>query len=583
MTTRKLSSAIAILFGMTIVACTPQEKQPKFEAPLFDNLGNNHFKISTDNPWSQKFFDQGLTLTYGLNHAEALRSFKEAARLDDQCAMCYWGMAYVLGPNINSAMDSTMVVEANGYIEKAKEYLGNTQEYEQQMILALDKRYPKKESQSLASCYKAYAEEMKSIQSNFPENNDISTLYAEALMDLHPWDYWNTIDGNPRAWTGEILDMLEHTLNRDPNHPGANHYYIHAIEASKNPSRALKAAHTLTDLVPGAGHLVHMPAHIFIRTGDYHAGSMAGELSVEADSIYITNCKAQGIYPLAYYPHNYHFLAATATLEGRGEKAIDAAFKVAQNADAQLMYQPEWATLQHYYITPHYILVKFGQWDKILELPESDLLYPKAIRHYARGMAYLGLNQIDNSIEELWSLKQIGEKDELKKISIWELNTVDHLVEIATLILEAEIENRQGQYQSAIKKLISAVDIEDQLNYNEPPDWFFSVRHTLGAVYLDNNQFENAEAVFKEDLEIYPNNGWALKGLLLSLEGQQKETEAEAVKAQLDKAWQYADFDLPSSRLLNEKIPEFENINIEALTARLTTIPILPLCGVKSN
>lgn len=581
MTLRKLSLSFTILMYLAMYACTQEKKQPEFEAPLFDNLGGNHFAITTSNKWSQRFFDQGLILTYGLNHAEAMRSFKEAARLDDNCAMCYWGMAYVLGPNINSAMDSSLVEEANAYIEKAKVHLQGITDYEQQMIQALDDRYPKATDQSLAMCYENFANGMREVYINFPENNDISTLCAEALMDLHPWDYWDTTDGTPKEWTIEILEILERTLAANPNHPGANHYYIHATEASKNPGRAIEAANTLTDLVPGAGHLVHMPAHIYIRTGDYHAGSVAGELSVKADSLYITNCKAQGIYPLAYYPHNYHFLAATATLEGRGEKAIEAAFKVAQNADAQLMYQPEWATLQHYYIIPYYILVKFGQWEKILTLPESDLLYPRAIRHYARGMAYLGMNNLEASIKELKKLELINGKEELSQISIWELNTVDHLVKIATLVLEAEIENKQGQYTSVVDKLKQAISIEDQLNYNEPPDWFFSVRHILGAIYIENGQFELAETTYLEDLEIYPKNGWALKGLLLSLKGQNKTQQANAVAQQLRQAWQYADFELKSSRILNEKPPIFENLDIQALTAKLSNIPELPICGSK--
>lgn len=578
---RKLSLCFTILLYLAMYACTENKKQPKFEAPLFSNLGDNHLEISTSNDWSQKFFDQGLTLTYGLNHAEAMRSFKEAARLDENCAMCYWGMAYVLGPNINSAMDSSLVGEANSYIEKGIELLSHASGYEKQMILALDKRYPKDKEQSLAWCYENFANAMKEVYTNFPNNNDIATLYAEALMDLHPWDYWNTEDGTPKPWTGKILDILESTLADNSNHPGANHYYIHATEASKNPERALKAANTLTDLVPGAGHLVHMPAHIYIRTGDYHAGSVAGELSVQADSLYITNCKAQGIYPLAYYPHNYHFLAATATLEGQGKKAIEAAFKVAQHADAQLMYRPEWATLQHYYIIPYYILVKFGQWEKILTLPESDLLYPRAIRHYARGMAYLGMNNIEASKRELKALQEINGKEELSQISIWELNTVDHLVEIATLILAAEIENAQGGYTLVVEKLKTAVKIEDQLNYNEPPDWFFSVRHILGAIYVESGQFELAETTYLEDLEIYPKNGWALKGLLLSLRGQNKTEEAKKIAHQLDEVWQYADFELQSSRILNEEPPVFENINIQALTAKLINIPEIPICGSK--
>lgn len=552
-------------------------------ASLFDNLGDNHFKITTSNEWSQKFFDQGLTLTYGLNHEEAMRSFKEAARLDEECAMCYWGMAFVLGPNINAAMDSSAVVEANAYIAEAKKHQDQVTPLEQQMIEAIDLRYPKSEEQTLATCYDSFADAMRTTYLNFQENNDVATLCAEALMDLHPWDYWNTETGEPQPWTGEILDILEQALASDPNHPGANHYYIHAIEASRNPERAIASANTLIDLVPGAGHLVHMPAHIYIRTGNYHEGSIAGELSVIADSLYITNCKAQGVYPLTYYPHNYHFLAATATLEGRGQLAIESAFKVAQNADAQLMYQPEWATLQHYYIIPYYILVKFGQWDNILQLPKPDLLYPEAIWHYSRGMAFLGTDHIEQAENELKSLQKINGDAELQQISIWELNTVDHLVRIASLILEAEVENKNGNAELAIAKLIEAVAIEDQLNYNEPPDWFFSVRHTLGAIYLEHKAYEQAEKTYLDDLAIYPKNGWALKGLLISLEAQKKSKEALAVAKQLEEAWLHADFDLQSSRIINASAPSFDNLDIKTLTKKLSTIPEMPICGTKKK
>lgn len=572
-----------VLLCFTLFACSQATDSLEFNAPLFEKLGNNHFEITTSNEWSQKFFDQGLTLTYGLNHAEAMRSFKEAVRLDEECAMCYWGMAYVLGPNINSAMDSSSVEEANGYIVQAKKYRNKVTPLEQQMIDAIDLRYPKNQEQTLASCYESFANSMRSTYLNFKEHTDVATLCAEALMDLHPWDYWNTENGEPQPWTNEILDILERTLAINPKHPGANHYYIHATEASKNPGLAIEAANTLTDLVPAAGHLVHMPAHIYIRTGNYHEGSIAGELSVIADSLYITNCKAQGIYPLAYYPHNYHFLAATATLEGRGKLAIESAFKVAQNADAQLMYQPEWATLQHYYIIPYYILVKFGQWNKILELPKPDLLYPQSIWHYARGMAYLGTNQIEEAKSELEFLSYINKKEELQQISIWELNTVDHLVRIATLILDAELENSEGNTQSAISKLNQAITIEDQLNYNEPPDWFFSVRHILGAVYLENEYYELAEKTYLEDLALYPKNGWALKGLLISLKARDKREEAKKVSEQLNNAWQYADFELPSSRILRDSIPVFEGLEIKTLTARLTNVPEFPVCGTKKK
>ncbi len=563
-------------------SCQKKQEEPNLQAPLFDNLGDYKIEITTNSELSQRLFNQGINLTYGFNHNEAARAFREAARLDSTCAMCYWGNAYVLGPNYNAGMEEDVEQEAYEASHKALALTGNTKPWEKALIEAMAARYNYNKTKDRAVLDQDYAKAMKKAYTQFPENDDITAIYAESLMNLHPWDLY-TRAGEAKPWTPEIVALLDKVISRSPKHPGANHFYIHAVEASDNPGKGLEAASTLTDLVPGSGHLVHMPSHIYIRTGHYHEGTEVNIRASLADSLYIVNCNAQGAYPLVYYPHNLHFLAACAALEGRGEMAINAAFRVAANSDTTLMREPGLETLQHYTIIPYYVMAKFAQWDEILSLPkpDNDLIYPLAIWHYARGMAFSAKGDLQGAKEALAAIKEIKQNPKLPQITIWDLNSVDNLVIIASNILEAELLVKEGNFEPAIALLKEAVAIEDGLTYNEPPDWFFSVRHSLGAALLRAGRFSEAEKVYEEDLNFYPENGFALNGLYLSLVEQGRAAEAEAVKTRFEKAWQYADIELEDSRV---KAFAYQNIQQKhTFGSFMAEVPKATLCGPLAN
>nr|WKN36887.1 hypothetical protein K4G66_31465 [Tunicatimonas sp. TK19036] len=530
--------------------CQSPSTSSQLQAPLFDNLGDYTLEVTTDSELAQRFFNQGLNLAYGFNHEEAARSFREAIRLDSTFAMAYWGAAHVLGTNYNAAMEDDLKAQAQRFTQQAVSHMHNASEWEQGLIKAFTFRYNYDKTNDQSVLDKNFANQMEKLHRRFPDSDDITVLYAESLMNLHPWDLY-TKRGIAKPWTPKIVHLLESVMEHNPEHPGANHLYIHAVEASDHPERGLASADRLGELVPGAGHLVHMPSHIYIRTGHYHKGSEVNERATVVDSLYLAECQLQGMYPLALYPHNVHFLAATAALEGRGELSINAAFRTAMHTDTVMMREPGWETLQHFIMIPHYILVKFAQWDYILSLrqPDEELIYPLGVWHYARGMAFAGKNQLKKAQAELVAVKELAVKPEMKDITIWELNSVDQLLAIAWRVLEAEVNRKQGDRASAIALLREAVEIEDQLNYNEPPDWFFSVRHTLGAVLLEIGKFAEAEAIYKEDLFFIPENGWALNGLHRSLIAQHKIQEAAEVKKRFEKAWQYADIELISSEV----------------------------------
>ncbi len=519
------------------------------KAPKLQGLDGIAFKISTNSKEAQEYFNQAMMLSYGFNHAEAARSFFEASRLDSNCAMAYWGFAYVLGPNYNAGMEEDNYQRAYQASQKAMSLSATCTEKEKALIRALTFRYaaePPKDRKQLDS---AYSNAMKKVYEAYPSDPDISALYAESLMDMHPWDMYDKKTKEPRSWTPEIVAVLEKLIMQYPKHPGAPHFYIHAVEASKSPERGLASAHLLMSLVPGSGHLVHMPSHIFIWTGDYHMGSVANQKAILVDSTYVTACHAQGAYPLAYYPHNYHYLAATATFEGNSKLAWWAAKKVQENTAKDVMKQPGWGTLQHYYTIPYFVAVKFGMWDSILTIAplEKDLSYPRAVLHYARGMAELGKKELAKAEAELAALKQLAQDSVLKEITIWGINSSYDIVQIAVKVLGAEIQRSKKDYQKAIALFKEAIAIEDNLNYDEPPDWFFSVRHHLGTALLQSGNYAEAEKIYMEDLHTWKKNGWALIGLYQSLEKQGKTAAAQAAKKSLDEAWQYADFKLVSS------------------------------------
>ncbi|GAB3667074.1 hypothetical protein GCM10028791_42840 [Echinicola sediminis] len=521
------------------------------KAPLFDGMEVLHFPISTTDTLAQKYFNQALVLSYAFNHAEAARSFYYASKLDPECAMAYWGYAYVLGPNYNAGMEADNYERAYEAAQKALELSAKVSPKEKALINALVQRYTKEAPEDRAELDRAYSNAMKKVHEQFPEDADIAALYAESLMDQHPWDLWDK-EGQPKPWTPEILGALEQVFQIAPKHPGAHHFYIHAVEASFTPELANSSAEAFdNDLVPHAGHLLHMPSHVYIRTGEYHKGTLANIRAVEADSIYTTTCHAQGAYPLAYFPHNYHFMAATATLEGNSRWALEGAEKLAENTNKLVMREPGWGTLQHYYTIPYYVYVKFGKWDKILEMNTADapLPYPEAIQAYARGMAQLGKGHLPEAKMELEKLEAFAADTSFRELTIWDINSVYELLQIAQRVLKAEIMANEADYSSSIALLREAVAIEDQLNYNEPPDWFFSVRHHLGAVQLASGQFQEAIATYQEDLKNFPKNGWALHGLKTAYEHTANSAALEKVNKALQEAWKHADVKLEGSRI----------------------------------
>lgn len=523
------------------------------KAPLLEGLQGLDFTVTTQSEEAQKYINQGLMLAYGFNHAEAARSFFQAGRADSSCAMAFWGFAYVLGPNYNGGMEDDNYERAYGAILKAKELSSTCSPREKALIEAMATRYSAKVPEDRSDLDLAYAQAMKKVYQQFPSDPDIGAMYAESLMNLHPWDLYDKTSKEAKPWTPEIVDILVNLMNLYPKHPGPHHFYIHAMEASAFPEKALPSAHLLDTLVPGSGHLVHMPSHIYINTGDYHLGSLSNIQAVEVDSIYTATCHAQGAYPLAYYPHNYHFLAATATLEGNSAWAWDAAIQLQNHTAKDLMAQEGWGTLQHYYTIPYYIAVKFGLWDKILNIqaPPENLPYPQAVLNYARGMAFLGKKDLQNAKNELKMLDSLAQDQSLKELTIWEINSTYDLIQIANMMLSAEIKAREGKIDEAVNLLIKAVSVEDNLNYNEPPDWFFSVRHHLGYLQLKSGKNVDAEKTYRKDLETWKKNGWALIGLQKSLEAQKKNKEALIVKAEFDKAWKYADIKINSSSSLS--------------------------------
>ena len=520
-------------------------------APVLPGLDYFKFPITTTSQKAQMYFNQGWALAAGFNHAEAARSFYWASREDPNCAMCYWGLSYVLGPNYNAGMDPTVVSDAVESIKAAQLLSSYCTERERDLIMAMAKRYPEKHDGDRSQYDQDYSQALKALTEKYPKDHDITALYVESVMDLHPWDLWDK-EGNPRPWTPGILKELEGVRKQDPNHAIVNHMYIHAVEASFEPSLGYDAADRLADVAPGAGHLVHMPSHIYIRTGDYRECTVANVDAVEVDSVYVSACHAAGAYPLGYYPHNFHFLCACAALEGDARLAYDAALRMQEKLDTEIMRQEGWGTVQHYYTIPYYILVKFELWKEVLdtEMPDEDLKYPRAVLHYARGMAYAGMGQLAKAKEELTALRTIAADEAIQSITIWDINNASDLLEIATYVLEGEIAFRAGQHDAAITSLTSAIVIEDALNYNEPPDWFFSVRHYLGDVYLDMEEWDKAEATFRQDLHTFPKNGWALHGLYKSLKGKGDQSEAERVYRDFEKAWEYANVQLAGSRVL---------------------------------
>jgi len=521
------------------------------KAPIFSGLEGMHYTITTQNAEAQKYFDQGLMLSFGFNHAEAGRSFYEAARQDTTCAMCWWGFAYVLGPNYNGGMEPDNFARAFEAVQKAVSLSENVSAKENDLIEALSHRYSKDTTISRAVLDSAYAAAMRKVYSKYPDDVTLACLFAESLMDQHPWNLWNK-DGTMQPWTPEIVSVLERSISNEPRHAGANHFYIHAMEMSQRAEKSLPSADLLRDLVPGSGHLVHMPSHTYIRIGKYHEAVVANQKAVLVDSLYTESCHAQGVYPLAYYPHNYHFIAACATFSGESKIAMEGAYATSSHAHKKLFREPAWATLQHYYAIPWYVQVKLGLWDQILQspAPEKEFKYPLVIWNYAQGMAQLSSGNSSKARIYHDEMKSIMQDTTLKKLTIWGINNVFDLCNIALKTLEGEIFAKEVRYGAAITCLKEAVKMEDALNYDEPPDWFFSVRHHLGAVLVESGAYMDAKKIYEEDLITYRDNGWSLRGLMNVYEKLGERKKYNQTKDRFDEAWKYADIKIESSRIL---------------------------------
>jgi tetratricopeptide (TPR) repeat protein len=525
---------------------TPAAAQPGpggILAPRLQKLGVHTFKVTTRSARAQQFINQGLNLTYGFNHAEAGRAFAEAARLDPTCAMAYWGQALVLGPNINAAMAPDDEPKALVLIQKAAAAKGRVTPRERAYIDALRTRYTGKPEDRVQGD-RAYAAAMRKMAGAFPSDLDAATLFAESLMDLRPWNYW-TKDGLANDGTREAIASLQRVLNANRSHPGALHYWIHLWEPTKTPERAEAEADRLLPLMPGAGHVIHMPAHIYMRVGRYVDAVKANQQAVAADEDYITQCKVQGIYPLGYYPHNIHFVWMGATMSGQGALAIASARKVAAAIphEALALVPP----LQGFLVVPYWALVQFEKWDEILAepTPSHDTIFTRGVWHYARGRALAGKGRLDDAERELAALAAIVADPSLPTLpASASLNTPDAILRIAPEVLAGEIALRKKDVDAALLHLERGVRFEDALSYYEPPDWPQPVRQRLGAALLSAGRPVEAEAVYWEDLRRNPENGWSLSGLARALDAQGKKDDAARVRERLVKAWAAADFQL---------------------------------------
>lgn len=522
-------------------------------APLFNDMGNLHHPISTSHEGSQRYFNQGLTISYAFNHAEAIRSFQAAQRLDDDCAMCFWGEALATGPNINVTSNGTAImsdeerVRAFAALEKALARKDKASDVERDYIDALAPRYDGNPSTDRVPLDLAYAGAMRELAAKYPDDDDALTLFAEALMNTMPWDYW--LDGsNPKPATAEVIQALETVLARTPDHPLALHLYIHAVEASSSPGRAEVAADTLGDLVPGAGHLVHMPSHIYWRVGRYHDAAEANVRAAAVDEAYIAACNAQGFYPALYYPHNLHFLWAASSMEGRSEVAIEAARKVATNVRLEMIEQ--FPSVEFFHTIPLLALTQFGRWDEVVAVPQprEDLDYSNAIWHYARATALARQGEVGAASAEHAALVPLLATD-----MILELDGADYpastILRVAESLVRGELAMAGGDVRSAVEYFEAAVATQDELPYTEPPFWYYPTRQSLGEALLAAGDASAAEAVYRTDLEDHPRNGWSMFGLALSLERQGKTGEAEEVRAQFERLWSLADVTLTGSRL----------------------------------
>lgn len=502
---------------------SPAAAEPTDEPiPLLDGLGTHHLPISTGVPATQVYFDQGFRLFYAFNFAESVRSFREAARRDPACAMCYWGIALALGPNINAPMNPRRGMEAYEAIQRATELSTQTTARERAYIEALAARYSVDPFADRAPLDAAYAAATGGVVERYPDDADATVLHAAAVMNLNPWDYW-TPDRVPKPGIAPIVDRLAAVVDSHPQHAGACHFYIHLVESAW-PERAVPCADRLPALMPGAGHVVHMPAHVYIRVGRYEDAVDRNRHAVHADETYIAEHHPVGEYPSAYYPHNYHFLAFAASMAGDAETALEAARRVVEQTDASLLTDPDLGgTLQHFITTPLSMHVRFSQWDEVMATPafDSALTYPNGHRRFARGMALVARGRPDEAASELDALRGLIAHPDTA-VAIFGLNRGDQVLAIAEAVLAGTLAAGRGALAEAVTHLSRGIELEDRLIYNEPPDWSLSVRQVLAGVWEDAGRLDEAARVYRDDLRTYPGNRWSTDALA-ELERRRRE------------------------------------------------------------
>lgn len=552
---RRLIALVAVL---SLAACTkPPETDAELVAragaPLFTGMGEYHRAITTKDAGAQRYFDQGMVLGFGFNHAEAIRSFRAAQKLDPACAMCFWGEALVTGPNINVTAKGKAIMSpeeqtaAWAALEKAKAVAASKPEVERDLIDALAKRYSPTPVDDRDPFDHAWAEAIGALTQKYPDDDDIAAIYGEAWMNTMPWNYWSDAT-TPRPEIAPVIAKLEEIIARSPKHPLALHLYIHAMEASATPEKAEAASDTLLTLTPGSGHLVHMPAHIYWRVGRYNDAAEANVMAAKIDEDYIAQCNAQGFYPAMYYPHNIHFLWAASSMQGQSKVAIEAARKLAGNVSLEQIDQ--FPTVEFFKTVPLQSLVQFGKWTEIMAEPQprADLGFSNAIWHYARGMALANTGDVKGARDE--HAKLVGLKAN-PKVMVLDGNDypASALLQIADDLLKGEIALASGANKAAIASFEAAVAGQDLLPYTEPPFWYYPTRQTLGAALLTDKRAKEAQAVFEKDLEQYPHNGWSTYGLILALEAQGKTEEAATHRQHFTPMWQFADIELKTSRV----------------------------------
>ena len=526
-----------VVFSVCVAAVAQHEMHSGAKpATLMSGLGDLHHPVSTSNPQAQQFFDQGLRLIYAFNHDEAGHSFQRAAELDPKLAMAYWGIAEAVGPNYNDPASDDRFKAAHDAIQKALDLSGNGSAIEKAYIEAMAKRFPGDPKADRRKAAEDYRDAMRELVKQYPDDLDAATLFAESGMNLHPWGLWHP-DGTPEAGTEEIVSTLESVIRRDPNHLGAIHYYIHAVEASRSPERALAAANRLATLAPAAGHIVHMPAHVYIRTGDYESAVKTNQKAATADEAYIKASGAQGIYPMMYYSHNLHFIAMCSAMNGNYAESKKAADMLAAHVAPAVKDMPP---LEGFMTIPMAVEVRFHRWSDILAAkpPDPAMKVSTVFYHFARGMALAATGKVADAEAEhklVSEAEQATPEDVVFAMPV--NNKAKDILKIAKNVLGAKIALAKKDNEGAMTMLRQAVVIQDSLKYNEPPDWFFPVRESLGAVLLSSGNAVEAEKVFREDLDRNPRNPRSLFGLREALKAQKRDYDAGFIQKQFDASW----------------------------------------------